>query len=374
MKTIIDSTLREGEQTPGVIFSASEKLNIIDGLASVGIKEIEIGIASSLIKCPARLLDYCRLNYPSLTCSLWSRCIEADIKYAANIMPDIISLSIPVSDILIHEKMAKTREWVHQQMVTSLHLAKHLGMVSSIGFEDATRAEISFLKHLALEAEQCGAKRIRLADTVGISSPAEMATLVKNLKSCLKNSTIAVHTHNDFGMATANAISSMENGASHADGTLLGLGERCGCARLEELVGYFHLIKGHDYNLSALPAISKYVANLSKRDIPPNQPFIGKRIFTCETGLHLHGLQKNPKTYEPYPPEMVGAERRLSIGQKSGRRAIINHLKTLGYPVGGSLKDKEILFIRNALAKRQTGLNQPGYFTSLKGLWPRHRG
>ena len=132
-----------------------------------------------------------------------------------------------------------------------------------------------------------------------------------------------MHTHNDFGMASANALTALECGAHWADGTILGLGERTGCARLEELVGYLQLAKGiNRFDISALKALALEVAEFSDRTIPASQPLIGDDIFACETGLHLNGLVANPATYEPYSPEKVGAERKLFFGSKVGRRAL----------------------------------------------------
>lgn len=350
MSIIIDTTLREGEQTPGVSFHLSEKEAIIDGLVSIGLGEIELGIASSLVSCPAHLISYCRQKYPELLCSLWSRCHNKDISHAATLRPDIISLSIPVSDILIHEKLGKTREWTAACLQEHIILAREMGMKVAVGFEDATRAELPFVQRMAELAEKHGAFRVRLADTVGTSSPTEFGNLVSSVSSVLKNISISIHCHNDFGMATANAVTGMEKGATSADVTLLGLGERCGCTRLEELVGYLNLKKNIPFNIMEVPHLAKYVARLTSREIPSNQPFIGKEIFTCDTGLHLQALQKNPATYEPYPAEMIGADRRFLFGSKAGRGAILSYLRSKGYAVSEDIDDNTIKSIRNYLA------------------------
>ncbi len=351
MSSIIDTTLREGEQTPGVSFQLSEKKNIIDGLVIIGIGEIELGIASPLVDCPVHLIRYCRQNYPELSCSLWSRCHETDIRFAATLNPDILSLSIPVSDILIHEKLGKNREWTASCLQTHIDLAKKMGMDVAVGFEDATRAELSFVQRMACLAEKHGAVRVRLADTVGTSSPSEFGNLVASVSSGLNNTLVSVHCHNDFGMATANAVSALEQGAVGADVTLLGLGERCGCTRLEELVGYLKLKKNMPFNLKGIPPLAKYAAELTSRDIPGNQPFVGKEIFICETGLHLQALQKNYTTYEPYPAEMIGAERRFLLGPKAGRGAILAYMKSKGFTVNKNIDDKKMKSIRTYLAK-----------------------
>jgi homocitrate synthase NifV len=201
--------------------------------------------------------------------------------------------------------------------------ARRKGLAVSLGFEDATRADRNYLLHLARLAEQTGVSRIRLADTVGIASPLVFQSLVKQLKEVLLNCEIGVHTHNDFGMASANAITALECGAQWADGTILGLGERTGCARLEELVGYLQLNRGvNKFDIASLKVLATEVADFTNRNISATQPLLGDDIFACETGIHLHGLIANPETYEPYAPESVGAGRKLIFGAKIGRRAL----------------------------------------------------
>lgn len=329
---IIDTTLREGEQTPGVSFSLEEKKYIVNGLHRVGIAEIEIGIASPLMHDVPDLLNYCRRTYPQQAVSLWSRCRFEDISYAGTLQPDILSLSIPVSDLHLENRLEKDRNWARRTLSEAVTQAKDLGLRVSVGFEDATRADVAFLKEMALRAEMLGVERIRLADTVGISSPGGFALLIREISETLDGCELAVHTHNDFGMATANAVAALEAGAIWADGTILGLGERAGCARLEELVGYINVLTAERTMApQQLRGLAAYVATITATAIEPARPLIGEKIFTCETGLHLQGLARDPATYEPYPPERVGAERHLLIGAKSGRRAIVDRLSQLGF-------------------------------------------
>lgn len=327
---IIDTTLREGEQTPGVLFSMVEKKNIVDGLVKIGIHEAEVGIASHLHPETGPLINYCRTKHPQLILSLWSRCIKKDIAYAIKQRPDIISLSIPVSDIHLQDRLNKDRQWAKEAMCTSIQLAQKHGIAVSVGFEDATRCEPEFLTYMARHAERCGAMRIRIADTVGISSPGEMIRLVRSLKKQLNQCVVGVHAHNDFGMATANSIAALETGASSADVVVLGLGERTGCARLEEVVGYLSLAKGNElFNAQHIKALAQYVATIADRPISNTRPVIGEGIFTCETGLHLQGLQQNPRSYEPFNPEKVQAKRKLLYGCKSGKNALLYRCKQI---------------------------------------------
>lgn len=321
---IIDSTLREGEQAPGVIFTGTIRRAIVGRLHRVGIDEIELGIAAPANKhLPMLVADARRITAGSCALSLWCRCQKDDIAFAALCRPDLLALSIPASDLHIHVRLGKSRNWVKSKLATSIHQALTLGIPAiSVGFEDASRADPDFLLTLAKVAENTGACRIRLADTVGICTPEAVKQLILPLR---KNLTvdIGIHCHNDFGMATANSITALQSGADWLDATVLGLGERTGNCRLEEIVGYMALNrKNKRYHPELLSELCSYVADISGTPISGNHPIVGKNIFTCETGLHQHGLSINPVTYEPYNPQLVGMRRKLLFGEKTGKRAI----------------------------------------------------
>ena len=355
---IIDTTLREGEQTPGVLFSLDEKRRIVDGLVRVGVGEVELGISSSFHPCVGPLIAHCRNNHTHLKLSLWSRCKKEDIAVAAELRPDLLSLSIPVSDLHLQKRLGKDRAWALATLRSAMHFARDKGMTLSIGFEDASRSDQRFLMEMAQVAEQLGAVRIRLADTVGIASPGQMARLVADLDKGLTTSQLAVHTHNDFGMATANAVAALEAGARYVDTVVLGLGERTGCARLEEIVAYLNLVKG-DTRLQTgqLKPLARYVAKITGRPIEGNRPIVGEDIFTCETGLHLQGLRNDPQTYEPFAPEQVGAERKLLLGPKCGRRAIIAHLAGLDHALVKNLPENAVQTVRDAATQLRRPLS-----------------
>jgi homocitrate synthase NifV len=248
---------------------------------------------------------------------------------AAALRPDVLSLSIPVSDIHLQRKLGVDRRWAIEAMEEAIVSARKNGLTPAIGFEDAGRADEDFLLALAGKAAALGVVRIRLADTLGNCSPAKIAALVTTLKASV-SCPLAIHTHNDFGMASANAISALEAGATFADTVVLGLGERAGCAALEEVAGYLSLVKGQaNRHPEQLKPLAHQVAAITGRTIAPNRPIIGDDIFTCETGLHLQGLHRDPRTYEPFSPDRVGSRRRLLLGPKCGRRAIAAHLAAL---------------------------------------------
>lgn len=352
---IIDTTLREGEQTPGIIFSLQDKLRIIEGLAEIGVQEIELGIASRLTTCLPELVRQCRQRWPEIQTAVWCRCKEDDIRFAASLTPQVISLSIPVSELHLKDKLGKNREWAARTLRASIESALNFGLKVAVGFEDALRAEPAFLLQMARLAEQSGAFRIRVADTVGTASPGTIRELMLMLGRALSTAELAIHTHNDFGMATANAIAALENGAVWADATVLGLGERCGCARLEELAAYLHLIGNNSsFRVENLRSLATYVAKCAAVRIPDNLPVLGKKIFTCETGLHLQGLQNAPQTYEPYAPEKVNATRHLVLGAKAGTRALCNHFRKLGRPISRDRVTKNLQAVRDtsSLLKR----------------------
>lgn len=344
---ILDTTLREGEQTPGVLFSLTEKFRIIDGLAAVGVQEVELGIGSALSPCQPELSRYCATQHPDLQTSVWCRCRDEDIQFTASLRPDIISLSIPSSDLHLADKLGKDREWASTTLTESIAHAVQLGLKVSIGFEDATRADPVFLLQLASLAKRSGAFRLRIADTVGIASPGSIQNLTALLAREVPGMELGVHTHNDFGMATANGIAAIEGGASWVDTTVLGLGERCGCARLEEIAAYAHLVYGNTgFQVQHLRSLADYVARLANKEIPDNLPILGKKIFTCETGLHLQGLQINPATYEPYAPEKVGGSRVLLFGAKTGKIALAHQAATLGLNLSESLLADKLGILR----------------------------
>jgi len=300
MKGLIDTTLREGVQTMGVSFSLSQKCAIVQALHEIGVEEIELGIATPLDHDLPALMAYCRRFTGRQSYSLWSMCRKDDIEYAAGLAPDVLSLSIPVSDLHIFKKLKKSRGWVLHTLRDAVVRARHLGQRISLGLEDATRAKDDFLAEVMKTAAENGVFRLRFADTVGVASP---LTIHKLIAAARANYTmeIGVHTHNDFGMATANCLAALEAGASWADVTVLGLGERAGNARLEEVAAYLAIRKDRHYRTESIRELCGLVSRAANMKISARHPVIGHDIFACETGLHLQGLEMDPMTYEPYP-------------------------------------------------------------------------
>lgn len=329
---IIDSTLREGEQTPGVTFTNSHRQTILKYLSAIGVDEIELGIASPKNSHISQLTHTAReVTGGSCNLALWSRCIPEDIAFAGTCRPDVLSLSIPASDNHIYKRLQKDRQTILQLTRESITTALAIGIpYIALGLEDSSRADPDFLLQLGQTAEKYGAKRVRLADTVGVSTPGSISKQIKRMKRHLSID-IGVHCHNDFGMATGNSMAALEAGAQWVDATVLGLGERAGNCKLEEICGALAVLFGEDrYIIKTLPDLCQYVANATHRNIPANHPLAGSAIFTCETGLHQHGLAINSNTYEPYNPALIGRKRTFMFGKKSGKRALTIQLKKMG--------------------------------------------
>lgn len=361
MKGLIDSTLREGEQTPGVYFSHDDRIRIADLLLRTGIEEIELGIVTAGNQELKRLITQVRSRRDNsgqtTRLALWCRCREADLSFAAKLQPDVLSLSLPVSDLHIRKKCARSRKWVLKRATISIGRALEAGIpYVSLGLEDAGRADPDFIAQVVETAGRAKAHRIRFADTVGLLTPMEICSHMKNLKE-ITDLEIGLHAHNDFGMATANTISALQQGADWADVTVLGLGERAGNARLEEVAGFLSLRKNPSrYRTEHFRHLCRTVAEAADMIIDPGHPVVGSAIFTCETGLHLQGLFKDPSTYEPYSPDLVNADRALLLGSKSGCNAVRAHCRALGCDLSGLEAENLTRKIRKLAAEKKRPL------------------
>lgn len=353
VRGLVDSTLREGGQTVGVAFTLEQKVAIARNLVRVGVEEVEVGIASPLDKELPDVVARCRGEAGVRCLGLWCRFRKEDIACALQLAPDVLSLSIPVSDLHIATKLNRGRAAVATMVAKSIAKAKRAAPYVSLGLEDATRAEPGFLREIVSVACASGVDRIRIADTVGVATPGSIAALVRELRTFAVE--IGVHMHNDFGMATANAIAALEAGAHWADVTVLGLGERAGNSRLEEVAGYLALQGTRPYDTTLLRPLAILAGECAGRSVAAHQPVIGAEIFTCETGLHLAGLVNDPRTYEPYEPVLVGAKRTFVYGAKIGRRGMVERLRQLGVQV----QEARLGRLAEAFREQCLGLGRP---------------
>lgn len=315
---IVDTTLRDGEQTAGVVFANREKITIARMLSELGVDQIEAGIPVMGGDEKETLKAIVNLGLNS-SIMAWNRAVVADIKHSLDCGVDAVAVSISVSDIHIEHKLQSTRERVLEQVARAVDFAKENKLYVSANAEDASRADEDFLVQFAKTVKEAGADRLRYCDTVGILDPFSAFEKVTRLLSQV-DIELEMHMHNDFGLATANTIAGIKAGASYAGVTVNGLGERAGNAALEEVAMSLKHLMGcpMSLNTKGFLELSHYVAAASDRPLPLSKPIVGKNMFTHESGIHADGAYKNPRTYEAFDPEEVGLIRQIVVGKHSG--------------------------------------------------------
>lgn len=350
--TIYDTTLRDGEQTPGVCLRTPEKLQIARKLDELGVHQIEAGfpIVSNEEKRSVRAIVNENLDADIL---VLSRTRKEDIDMAIDCGVDGIITFMGTSDLHLKHKFKKTREEILNICINSIEHAKDHGLFVAFSAEDATRTDIGFLKQIYKKAEDYGVDRVHIADTVGAISPQAMAYLVGELKKDLKTE-ISLHCHNDFGMALSNSISGLLAGASAVSTTVNGIGERAGNTSLEELVMTLLLIYGVDlkFNIDIFYELSRLVEKLTNMRIPENKPIVGRNVFRHESGIHVDAVIEEPLTYEPFLPELIGHHRRIVLGKHSGCRAVKAKLTECGIDVS---RDELCKIVERVKEKREEG-------------------
>jgi methanogen homocitrate synthase len=312
---------------PGVSFNKSEKLTIARALDEIGVTQIEAGFpavseeekqAVSAVKkegLSAEILALSRLRKEDIDV-----CLDCDI--------DMILLFIASSPLHLKYKLRMTEEEVLEGTGTLVQYAKDHGLKTSFSTEDSTRTEYSFLEKINRIAEEHGADRIGLTDTVGCISPEGMKNLATRVKESIKTP-FSVHLHNDFGLALANALAGVQCGASAVATTVNGIGERGGNLALEEFVIAMKVLYDRDLgiNTECFKDLSDLVERLSGVKISKNKPLVGKHAFSHESGIHVAATLECPMTYEAIPPALVGNRRRLVLGKHSGKTVVRDRLK-----------------------------------------------
>ncbi len=327
---ILDTTLRDGEQTPGVALTVDEKIRIAKKLDKLGVNTMEVGFPASSdgeVKAAREIL---KLELNSKICGL-ARPLRKDLDAAIDSGVDYIHTFIGTSPLHREYKLKMDMEEILNKSVDGVEYIKDHGIIAEFSAEDATRTEFEYLKEIYSAVEKAGADFINVPDTVGVMIPSSMNFLISELKKVLKTP-LSVHCHDDFGLAVANSLSAVEAGASQVHATINGLGERAGNASLEEVV----MALTAQYNIKTsinthlLVDTSEFVSRITGIKMPPNKAITGENAFAHEAGIHVHGVLQKAETYEPITPEMVGHTRRIVLGKHTGANAIKAKLDDYG--------------------------------------------
>ena len=346
---IFDTTLRDGEQTPGVSLTPDEKVEIAVNLNNIGVDVIEAGFPISSHGEQEAIKKITSLNMDAEICGL-ARAVKKDIDVAIDCGVDSIHTFIATSPLHREYKLKMSKEEIINKAVDAIEYIKEHGIKVEFSAEDATRTEIDYLIEVYKNAEDAGADRINVPDTVGVMIPRAMTYLISELKKEL-TIPISVHCHNDFGLAVANSLGAVEGGAEQIHCTINGLGERAGNAALEEAVMSLKMIYGVESNIKTekLTEISNLVSKLTGIKTQPNKAVVGENSFAHESGIHAHGVLAHALTYEPIPPEIVGQKRKIILGKHTGAHAIQSKLKELGLEVGKNVSEEQFKEIINRI-------------------------
>ena len=320
-----DTTLRDGEQAPGVAFSRDTKLAILNELLGIGVRWVEVGIPAMKGEELDALQAMIERRDEAMLVA-WNRGIKEDVAFSLDLGFKAVHIGLPTSNIHLSESIGKSRDWLLTQATDIIKFAKDREAFVSISAEDVGRTDIQFLQTYACTVTEAGADRLRLSDTIGILNPESYAEIVAAIAKVSPIDT-QCHCHNDFGLSVANTLAGLAAGARYFHVCVNSMAERAGMPDLAQMVMALRHLYGRDLGIdtTGLKQLSITVANASRYVVPPWQPIVGSNVFAHESGIHTKAMLKNSTTFEPFRPEEVGGQRRLVIGKHSGR-ALLKHV------------------------------------------------
>jgi methanogen homocitrate synthase len=362
---IHDSTLREGEQTPSVVFAAEDRMKIVQLLSDIKVECVEAGFPASSESEKNEVSQVVKLGL-GMAVYGFARAVKGDIDAVIECDCDGVVISYPPSDFHLTYKLRITREEYLKKAVEIVEYSKSHGLDVIYSAEDSTRCDLPWLKRVFREVMDAGVNVLRVVDTLGCITPTGMRFLIDELRKEF-DKPIEVHCHNDHGLALANALAAFESGATRFSTSVLGLGERAGITATEELIvalkNFYNVDK---YNTEKLTELCETVARMAKMNLWPLKPISGVNVFTHASGIHQDAVLKNPIVYECFPPEMVGQRRRFLLSRISGRAAVSAKLEEYGFRVSDKDVEEMTKIIKEVSANRRSAISDEEFLEIAK--------
>ena len=336
---ISDTTLRDGEQAPGVAFNQQYRMAIAQALDDVGVDEIEIGFAASGPEHRRAMESVVKLGLKARLRSM-ARPVREDILAASDVGVSAVCIVLGFSQLHLQHKLRISFDVALECIVSATILAKEQGLQVTVALEDATRTSDRRVKQIVKSVSEVGADQISLADTVGIGTPKLIRQKVRVAKQST-NIPIGLHCHDDFGLAIINSLTGIEAGGEFISSTFNRIGERAGNASTECCVCALELLYGYKTNLrlSRLSEVAQMVSRYSGIGIPPNAPIVGSNAFRHESGIHVSAMLRDPRCYEAFDPSLFGAKRQFVLGKTSGRAGLRHFAAAEGVDLPDDLCD-----------------------------------